>query len=263
MKNPSSRRTASRISLRKAGIALGLTCALFAGVSQAQVGVLVTDPAVEEASQGTQTSAAASVAKQIDQYIKQGQQYLTQVQQYEQMLTSAENLGMNVSLVPNTLQPITDTDSMIQQNCNGGSSSGFGDILNSVVSLFSQPISQSQQAICGKVVELQVDKYNKTVDMLNQLQTYNGSLQKLSNMANTFDNMGKSSSTTTQATTYTSQLTTAMNNWQTQMQADDTMISALRDQQSMLAKMAMDSKPDFLGQGTQAAALTLAFSVDK
>jgi hypothetical protein len=191
------------------------------------VGVLTQDIKTEY-NQNLQT------LKQIDQYVMQGQQYA-------QMLTSAESLGTNISPFSNNLQPISDPSSLIQAKCSSGSGGGIvGSMMNSMTSLLSQNMDQSQQQICAQIVTTQVDKYNQTVQMLNTLNSYSTSLQKLSTMANSISNMGTSSSTTTQATTYSSQLTTQMSNWQAQMNADDAIIKTMEDQQKILSHIALN-----------------------
>jgi len=167
--------------------------------------------------------------------------YAEQVKQYEQMITSAESLGTNISPFSNNLQPISDPSSLIQAKCSGGSSGGVvGSLMSSMSSMLSQNMDQSQQQICAQIVTTQVDKYNQTVLMLNTLNAYSTSLQKLTAMANGISNMGTSSSTTTQATTYSSQLTTQMSNWQAQMNADDAIIKTMEDQQKILSHVALN-----------------------
>lgn len=243
----------NRRAPRTPAFALILVSALAAGSVHAQTGILVQDAKQES------TSQLAYTFQKITQYAKQVQQYETQVQQYQQMLTKVMNLGTNFSIAPNTMQEI-EAAPLIQATCSGGSSSIVSNLLNQVTSLMNQSITQSQQAICAQIVTTQVDKYNITVDMMNQLHSNIPALQKLTSITNSFSTPGESSSATAQAAGVANEMATAMNNWKTQMDADDAFIGSLQGMQSTLGHAAMSGNPSLLGNAVQATALTAAFS---
>ncbi|MFK2877524.1 hypothetical protein [Rhodanobacter hydrolyticus] len=253
MQRPTEHTHSNRHATRTLTFFLTLASALTAGSVHAQTGILVQD-AVQE-----KTSSASYLFQKITQYAKQVQQYETQVQQYQQMLTKVMNLGTNFSIAPNTMQEI-DAGPLIQATCNGGSSSIVSNLLNQVTSLMNQSITQSQQAICAQIVTTQVDKYNITVDMMNQLHSNIPALQKLTSLTNGFTTAGESSSATAQAAGVANEMATAMNNWKTQVDADDAFISSLQGMQSTLGHAAMQGNPSLLGNAVQATALTAAFS---
>lgn len=222
--------TARRNYFAHAAIVAGII-AIASGNANAQVAVI--DAPAEQ-------SANAAVLKQIDQYVMQGKQFEEQVLQYEQMVTSLTDLNLK-DLTPNTpLQPIGDPTSLIQAKCSGGSSSPIGSLMTSLTSLVGGPMNQSQQAICAQIVTTQVDKYNKTVDMLNTLNSYTTSLNTLQKAINAIKLMGQSSSANSQASGYSAQLQTQMSDWESQMQADDAIIKTLEDQQSLLTQIALN-----------------------
>jgi hypothetical protein len=249
-------KTMFRFTERNAALAIGLSVvtALFASPIAAQV--LVTD---QQSILNNQTGFASQLAKTIDQYTQQVESYATQVQQYQQMLTKVMNLGTNFSLTPNTMQEI-DAGPLIRANCNDSSSSVVSNLLNQVTSLMNQSITQSQQAICTQIITTQVDKYNITVGMMNQIQSNIPALQKLDDLTNGFTNAGESSAATAQAAGVANQMTTAMSNWRTRMDADDAFISSLQSMQSTLGQAAMRAKPSLTGEAVQAGVLTAAFS---
>ncbi|WP_329743305.1 hypothetical protein [Dyella sp. A6] len=184
---------------------------------------------------------ATQLAKTVEQYQKQIQQYTTQLQQYSQMLSSIKGLNIGMSLTPNQLTPISDPNSLVQANCAGGSSGGLlGSVLNSLGSIANQSITQSQQQICAKIVLTKIDKYNKTVDMLDQVNKYSNTFQQVQQTGQSIDTMADSGRANNQAQVYSSALNTQMANWQAQMQADDAIIRTLEDQQSMLANIALN-----------------------
>jgi hypothetical protein len=201
-------------------------------------------------------------AQQLAQTV---QQYQQEVQQYQQLLMTVQGLGTNISLLSSNLQPITDASDLVQQNCPGApGGSVIGTLMSTVTSAISptQPITTSQQQICVQIVLVQIDKYNQTATVLGKLNTYSNSLQKLSQIANSVDSLGTTSGATTQATTYSSELATEMASWESNMRADDTIISSLQQQQSLLAKTALSGSNTILGNVVQAAALKAAFTLN-
>lgn len=236
---------------------------LFAGTVHAQV--LVTDStAISTSQEGFKSQLAQTVeqyTKQGMQYAKQLEQYETQLQQYEQLVMKVQGLGTNVSIIPNHLQQINDPAALIAQNCPGPSGgSVVGSVVTSIASAFSpgDSITKSQQTICANIVTLQVDKYNKTVIILNELNKFGGTLQQLNDLANQVNNVGNASNTTTQAETISATMARSMSDWQTSVAGDDRLIEALNQQQQILAKVALNGSP--LGNVVQGGAFALAFS---
>jgi len=179
--------------------------------------------------------------KQIQQYEKQIQQYTTQLQQYAQMLSSIKGLSTGMSLTPNQLERIGDPGSLIQTNCAGTSGGGLlAGVLKSLGSIANQSITHSQQQICATIVTTQIDKYNKTVDMLNEMNNYSAMFQKVQKVGLAVSTMADSGRANNQAQVYSSALATQMANWQAQMLADDAIIKTLQDQQAILAKVALN-----------------------
>lgn len=246
---------ARRLSDKVTTSILALTCAFAFSSVSAQV--LVASPTITASNHA---DAALSYARQGLEYAKQLQQYETQLLQYEQMIMKVKGLGTNVSIIPNRLQQINDPSTLIAQNCPGSSgSSVVGGIVTSIASAFSpaDSITTSQQTICAKIVTLQVDKYNKTVIVLNELNQYGGTLQQLNDLANQITNVGNASNTTSQAETISATMARSMHDWETSVAGDDRLIEALNQQQQILAKVAMNGSP--LGNVVQGAAFALAF----
>lgn len=232
MHSTTSPKALLRQRLRKTGLALALSlaCGLFATSASAQWAVID--------SSNIETNLAG-FAKQLAQTV---QQYQTELQEYAQMQSSIAGLSTGMSLTPNQLQPIPDATSLIQANCAGasGSSGLMGNIMNSLSSLMTQSITQSQQQICAQIVNTEVDKYNKTVAMLNQMNTYSNMFQQVQQVGQSISTFADSGRANNQAQTYSDALTTEMSNWQAQMQADDAIIKTLQEQQGILARVALN-----------------------
>jgi len=230
--------------------------------------VLVTDTtAIAASEEGFKSQLAQSIAeytRQGMQYAKQLEQYYQQVEQFKQLLMTIKGLGTNISFSSNKLEPIDDPTELIDQNCPSASGGSIiGGLVTSVVSAISPetPITVAQQQICANITMLQIDEYNRTVAVLDQLDQYGGTLQKLNKLANEVKTLGTTSGATTQAATYSATTAFAMQQWRTAIAGDEAIIQALNQQQSMLAKKALNGR-DVLGTVVQAAALKAAFSVD-
>ena len=256
-----------RLSGVKMLVILPLACAVYAGGVSAQV--LVHDQGNITTNQaGFQSQLAKTIdqyKQQIEQYAKQVQQYETQLQQYQQMLSSIQNLSNGLSLAPNQLQHITDMQPLIDGACsNAASSAGLASslvssLMNSMGSLMSKPITQTQQQICAQIVTTQVEKYNSTVDMLNNLNQYGNQFQQLDNLLQGNPTQADAERAAAQVEKYHSAVTTQMSDWFASMKADDAIISTLQGQQSILGRAALSGKPTPLGTVIQAATFATAF----
>ncbi len=181
-----------------------------------------------------------SLAQDAKNYDELVSQYNQMVQQYQQMMYTVESLTTGFSLTQNQLQQIADTAPLIQANCTSGSSGGITGILMSQIgSLFSQNVSDSQKQICAQIITTQVDKYNKTVVILNKMNGYASLFNKVESAGQAISTMADSGRANNQAQVYTSALSTEMNNWEAEMKADDAIISTLQQQQIILTRVAL------------------------
>ncbi len=255
------------VPVKKMLVAMSMACVLSAGSVHAQV--VVTDPVNTSANESGFTSQLAKTIeqfkKQIEQYAKQVEQYGLQLQQYKQMLSGIQNLSNGVSLTPNPLQHITNTQALIEGKCSSSSGSGGGvrsmvsSLMNSMASLMSKPITQSQQEICAHIVTTQIEKYNSTVDMLNNMTEYGNQFKQLDNLLQGNPTQADADRASAQVEKYHSAVTTQMSDWEAGMKADDAIISTLQSQQSSLGRAAFNGKPTPLGTVIQAATFARAF----
>lgn len=220
--------------------------------SRASAQMVVIDPGNISTNQSGFASQLAKTIdqyrQQIEQYAKQIQQYQLQVQQYQQMLSSIENIPNNLSLAPNRLQPVTDTQSLIQGRCSSASGSAglVSVVMNSMSSLMTQSIAQTQQMLCGQIVATQVHKYNVTVDMLNKLNGYSDQFAQLDGLMNFGSTQADTDRASTQVQKYGVAIATDLGNWQARMNADSAVISTLENQQSILGHIALDGSNSHL-----------------
>lgn len=251
-----------------------LACLSIGGMAMApahaQTGWIVTDPTM-------QAEVTANQATQITHMIEQYTQMITQ---YQSLLSSLQGLNLNFIPTNNQLMPITDPSQIVAQNCPGASvSTQAMAVLGISPSLTEGEIVGQQRTICANIVLLQVDKYNTVAKMLNHMNDYSNAITQMSNQFSAIaDKATAAISATTgssgssgdrqalqnQADQLRDTLATEMAQIQQHLHAVDASISALKDQQSMLANIALKGSnatgPAALaGQIIQAGAFAAAF----
>jgi len=251
-----------KLPLRQIALTM-ILLGIFAGTAHAQV--LVTDNAAISANQeGFKSQLAQTVeqyTKQGMQYAKQLEEYEKQVQQYEQILTSIQSLATGgITLTSGRLTPISDASNLIQQSCPGASGGGIlGSMTSIVTSTFDSSITKNQQNICVQIVLAQVDRYNKTVKMVNDTQQFGQELQQITASLSQMSTQGDSNRVSANTGTHSEQLAWEMQDWQSQMKKDDAIITTLQQQQGLLAKVALNGSNTILGNVVQAGAFAAAF----
>lgn len=241
---------------KRLAFALALGCFLLSGSVTAQWAVIdVGNIATNQAG------FASQLAKTVEQYAQQIQQYQLQLQQYQQILTSVQGLATGgISLTSGHLTPISDASNLIQQSCPGASGGGIlRDMTSIVTSSFSQSITSNQQNICVQIVLTQVHKYNATVKVVNDTQQFGQQLKQLTSSLSLITTQGDSSKASSNAAFQSSQIASEMVDWQSQMAKDDAVIATLQQQQSLLAKVALNGSNTVLGNLVQAGAFAAAF----
>ena len=250
--------------MRKAGAVLAVL--LVSGLMTGQVHAqwLVTDTAAITANSDGQALQLAKTAAQ----------YLQQIKQYEAMLTNLKSLNFNLLPTNNQLTIITDATAQVNQACPGATSlpSMALGALGMDTSLIDGEIVTQQRVICAQIVMLQVDKYNTVAKMLNHMTDYFSNLKQLSrtldalsSMADSFGAIGNNTALQNQTSQAQTALATEMANVEQHLKAVDATIAALKDQQSLLANIALkgpakNSLGALGGQLVQAGAFAAAFS---
>jgi hypothetical protein len=256
----------------KTKLAALLTCLLAGGLTTAPAYAqwVVTDPAM-------QTEVATNQVTQIGHMV---QQYSQMITQYQSLLSSLQSLDLNFMPINNKLTPIDNPSQIVQQNCPGASiSTTVMSVIGISPSLTEGEIVGQQRTICANIVMLQVDKYNTVANMLNRMNVYSNAVQQLSDKVNqigqtasnaasavtgSVGSSGDRQGVQNQADQIRNGLATEMAQVQQHLQAVDATISSLKDQQSMLANIALKGSnatgPAALaGQIIQAGAFAAAF----
>jgi hypothetical protein len=238
-------------------------------------GILATSPV----SAQWLTYDSAAVTKAIDEYAEQAKrwtetaaqyekeigQFQKEVAHYQQMIASVANLKFPTLAISNNLTPITDTSTFVSQACpgSGGAVSSVLHALGLSSLDLNGNIAQSQQQICQQVTLLQIDKFNKTADLLTRMGKYGSLFQDIDRLRDALGGttaIGDLQANTNEAVRDSNKLAKEVNDWRGLMAADDAAIRTLQDQQSILANIALKGKSSVIGNIVQAGAFAAAFS---
>ena len=258
MRTSRSRRSGSQGTIQMGGLLVAIALALGLGPLNANAQVETNDPVAIG-------KLVSQIEKQVQQYEKQIQQYELQLQQYQQMFINLKSLGNVMPSFNNQLQHL-DANQLAQVECNSPNGTwSVGGIAQSITSSFNKSYVEAQKEICAQVVTIQVDKYNKTADMMDRMNYYNSLAQQTDQSRTGISQesgTGDLNSNTNQAARNLADLQTEFANWQSRMAADDSMLKTLQDMQSVLAEAALKGSQDMLSKGVQAAALAAALQVN-
>jgi type IV secretion system protein VirB5 len=260
-------------ALRRGFTALTLALTGISFTAPANAGIPVVDGPANILAGQANALAGEQLTSQVAEFLNQAtrwaqtiQQYAEQVNHYRQMIASVANLNFAVQPTQ-TLTLIADIAGMVAQACpnsDGDPVSAAMDFVGLSSLKLSGNLADSQQAICQRITLLQIDKYNKTVDMLDRMKKYTDLLQQMENNRNkasgSSSSVGDIQASTDEAMRNANKLAKEMGDWQGQMVAADTAISTLQTQQTIFANTRLKGKNAFfLGQITRAAAFRAAF----
>jgi hypothetical protein len=204
------------------------------------------------------TSASAQAWEVVDHdainAIKEGfkKQADMEQRQLDQLTFQLAGLSLTTKLPDQDLKTLDDSAraKLVDKSCGSGASDSIGNIKSGLGALLStsvdqsqlknQPVSQSQQQICAGIVATEIDKYNVTVKMLDRAHDYKSTLDILTNSLNSVERAADANLLSSHAQVYSSALDTEIANWRMQMEAYDAMTRTLREQQAMLARIALN-----------------------
>lgn len=209
---------------------------------------------------------ATNFAKTIAQYTKEIAQYQAVLQHYQQQLISLTHMNFSLPTMQNAYQEISQSDmqKLAADACPSVSGSAASGVLSGLLQIFTpdanKSILENQQKICIQIQFRQMDKYNLTVKMLSRIQDYSSNMQSISGqLAQVGTSQGAMDGVKANIQANSLAMSTEMQLWDRQVQADDQMISYLKNQQSLQARAILNGSNTTLGNVVQAATFAAAF----
>ncbi|WP_115049914.1 hypothetical protein [Xanthomonas arboricola] len=247
------RRLRHPISRLAAGLLL--TIGLCVGPANAQV--VVTNPTGE-------SKDIAEYAEQAKRWTDTAKQYQQQLQHYQQQLIKWQRLQFNEPELENKFVT-RKLNHGLDAYCPGAS--GIAGLFEKMMpisldSLTGDNLQKTQNEICKQIVIAQNSQYNEAILMIQRLVERSRDFERLQRQRDKVgDKEGALAANDNEIQRYAARNAMELTHWEARMKAYDIYIAGLKDDQSLLAKRALEGdKSDILGQVIQAAALKIALS---
>ncbi|MGX0954917.1 hypothetical protein [Pseudomonas syringae] len=257
--NDRSRR--SRLSFSRLAAGLLLAAGLSAGPANAVgLGVLVND-------QTSLAKALQEYGEQAKRWTETLKQYQQQLDHYQQQLIKIPRLDLGTSSMADNFAERPE-DYGLDDDCPGAPKTGLAGVLQQFKSLapnMNGNMVEEQMKVCTRMVLAKNAKYNESVRMLKRLIERNNKFKAIEaqrDLGGT--SQGALAANDNEVQRFVAQNAMDLDYWNAQMTAYDSYIVGLKEDQSRLARKALDGdqnswlKP--LGQLVQAATLKAALS---
>lgn len=249
------------------GATRAVRAAFLAIAAAALVGIAHADVDVSD-------SKAQEILGDIKERLGDGELNKTASDLLKEIKTSVTNLGFSATLTPNNqLQKISDTSGYIQQACPGqgggalGAVTGAGSPSQNVTNLATISAGNSssiKQQICQQLIQLRVQAFNDSVDMVNRFQQYSDLLTKIDDNRRSISNQGDLWANTNESLRTIGKLQAEMGFWRTRLAAYESAIKFHEGQQNALSQTAIKGGGGSLpstGQLIQTGALAAALAI--
>ncbi|GAA0909105.1 hypothetical protein GCM10009552_19330 [Rothia nasimurium] len=241
----------------RVAIAIGMTVAvgMYAAPTKAQW--IVNDP--------------LSMGKSIEEFLEQAKRwgetakhYTDQVAFWQNNLIKLQSLQYDLLRTQQQFQKVDDNFG-VAEKCPGASLMQ-GDItsaLTSVLGKLSGDYKSQQDMVCVLIARTYNQRYNNTVDYLQQVSTQTGFLSQLAQMRLTSvgDSPGKLQALQDDTARFNVNVQQARDSWKTTDEQLTAQITALEDKQKTLSRIVLKGAPSPLGTVVNAGILKAALEV--
>ncbi|MCD0260212.1 hypothetical protein JWH11_11975 [Xanthomonas melonis] len=213
------------------------------------------------------TKALQEYAEQAKRWTETLKQYQQQLAHYEQQLIKLTRLNLGTSTMEDNFAERPD-DYGLQEDCPGAPQSGLSGVLQQLKSLapnMSGKLVEEQLKVCTRMVLAKNAKYNESVRMIKRLIERNNQFKSVEAQRDKVGTSeGKLAANDNEVQRFIARNAMDLDYWQAKMTAYDSYIEGLKEDQSRLARKALDGEKNSwlkpLGQVVQAATLKAALS---
>lgn len=253
----------SRRALRARSVALVLTATLLVPVIPTQAsGWPVVDALLNKTQFKAQIEAVMQYAKQIQGMAKDAAHYKATYDKYQQELIKLQRMVTGLSMLGERDPAKRDRLWNIER-C-GGRGFSLTSTLRNVLTDSKGDIYRQQKDICAWIQVTENDRYNLTIDMISEVrkETENAIL-KAAARRDTDNRNGTVSVSDNDLLTLNTQLTAVHKNYEANMKAYESQLSALKSAQVSLADNALRGERGPLGTLVKTTALQGALKIGK
>jgi len=250
------------LKTKKLAATASLLLVLAAGSSSVQAtGIPVIDFANTLQSTLNQVNTYSQRFQDMYEYGETLMRWQRTLEQYRQQLIQIQGVVMSFGLPQG--QPITKVPSnyMVAERCGGG---GFN--LHNLTKVFqvnpTGNIIEQQKQICASIQQIENAKFNYTVDFFNDyIPELQGELKQLESRRNFSNDQGNVAAADNDSLRVGNSADANFQAWQANIQAYDSYIAAMQNNQRLLARAAMKGKESLLGTLIKTTALKGALEV--
>ena len=248
-------------STKKLVAAISLTVTLAAGSSSTQAsGIPVVDVANTLQAMLNQINTYTAVGQDMAEYGEQLMRWKRTLEQYQQQLIQIQGVVMAFGLPPG--QPLTKVPDnyMVAERCGGGFN------LSNLTQVFqinpTGNIIDQQKQLCANIQRMQNTKFNYTVDFFTQYAPkLQNELEAAGARRNSSNTQGNVAAADNDALRIGNTADANFQTWQANVQAYDSYIASMENNQRILAKAAMKGKESLLGTMIKTATLKGALEI--
>jgi len=249
------------LKTKKLAATASLLLVLAAGSSSVQAtGIPVIDFANTLQSTLNQVNTYSQRFQDMYEYGETLMRWQRTLEQYRQQLIQIQGVVTSFGLPQG--QPITKIPSnyMVAERCGGGFN------LHNLTKVFqvnqTGNIIEQQKQICASIQQVENAKFNYTVDFFNEyIPELQGELKQLESRRNSSNEQGNVAAADNDSLRVGNSADANFQAWQANIQAYDSYIAAMQNNQKLLARTAMKGKESLLGTLIKTTALKGALEV--
>lgn len=236
------------LKTRKLAATVSLLLVLTAGSSSVHAtGIPVIDIANTLQSTLNQVNTYSQRFQDMAEYGETLMRWQRTLEQYRQQLIQIQGVVTSFGLPQG--QPITKVPSnyMVAERCGGGSFN-----LHNLTKVFqvnpTGNIIEQQKQICANIQQIENAKFNYTVDFFNDyIPELQSELKQLESRRNSSNDQGNVAAADNDSLRVGNSADANFQAWQANIQAYDSYIAAMQNNQKLLARAAMKGKESLLG----------------
>lgn len=177
----------------------------------------------------------------------------------KEIQTQVSKLAFTATLTPNNqLQKISSTAMVVQKACPGQGSIASQQLTSLTTLSLGDPTTVKQK-ICQELIQLRVQAFNDSVEMVNRFQKYSEQLTEIDNKRDSISNQGDLWANTNESLRTLNKLQAEMGFWRTRLGMYEAAIKFHETQQNALTQASV--KGSQTAQLVQTGALAAALAI--
>lgn len=199
----------------------------------------------------------------VAEYGQNATRWMSTLNHYRQQLIQIQGIMSNVGLPQGQSITKVDADYLVAERCNGGQGGfSFASLTQQFHLDSAGDLIQQQRQICANIQRMQNAKFNYTIDFFKDYAPkLQDELTRLGGQRNASNDQGNIAASDNDALRVSNDVDIKFQTWQANLQAYDSYIASMQENQRVLAKVALKGKEGLLGTLVKTTALEAALEV--